>query len=103
MDIIVTGKQFEITDAIREYAKEKVSKLPRYYDRVAELEVVIAKPDNHEFEVEVIAHVDHHDNFVARHRHQDLYACIDDVSDKMSRQLKDHKERLRNRKHPTHH
>jgi len=102
MDIIVTGKQFEITDAIRDYATDKVGKLPRYYDRVAELEVVISKPDSHEFEVEIIAHVDHHDNFVARRRHQDVYACIDEVTDKMTRQLKDHKERLRNRKHPTH-
>jgi putative sigma-54 modulation protein len=102
MDIIVTGKHVEITDAIRDYARSKVQKLPRYYDRVAEIEVLITKPDNHEFEVEIIAHVDHHDNFVARHRHQDLYGCIDDVTDKMTRQLKDHKERLRNRKHQAH-
>jgi len=102
MDIIVTGKQFEITDAIRDYAQQKVSKLPRYYDRVAELEVVITKPDSHEYEVEVIAHVDHHDNFVARRRNHELYACIDEVTNKMERQLKDHKDRLRNRKHQAH-
>jgi putative sigma-54 modulation protein len=102
MDIIVTGKQFEITDAIRDYAREKANKLPRYYDRVAEIEIVISKPDNHEYDVELIVHVDHHDNFVARRRNEDLYACIDEANDKMTRQLKDHKERLRNRKHPTH-
>jgi len=101
MDIIVTGKQVEITDAIREYARTKVSKLPRYYNRITEIEIVATKPDSHEFDVEIIAHVDHHDNFVARRRNKDLYACIDEVTDKMERQLTDFKEKLRNRKHQT--
>ena len=102
MDIIVTGKQVEITDAIRSYARDKANKLPKYFDRIAEVEIVASKPDSHEYEVEMIAHVDHSENFVARRRHRDLYACIDEVADKVERQLTDHKEKLRNRKHKAH-
>lgn len=99
METIVTGKHVEITDAIRTYAVDKVAKLPRYYDRVTTIEVIADKPDNHTFEVELIVHADHHQNFVARQRSGDLYACIDDVTDKLERQLTDYKEKLRNRKH----
>jgi ribosomal subunit interface protein len=52
--------------------------------------------------VEFIVHVDGHEHFVARGRNTDLYACIDETSGKMERQLTDHKEKLRNRKHPSH-
>ena len=100
MEIVVTGKHLDVTDAIREYAQEKLSKLPRYFDRVQWIEVIATKAERQWYEVQVIAHVEHHDPFVAHDREQDLYACIDVVCDKMERQLTDYKEKLRNRKHP---
>src|SRR3972149_1021775 len=41
MEIKVSGRHIDITAAIREYASEKVLKLPRYYDRVQEIDVVL--------------------------------------------------------------
>jgi ribosome-associated translation inhibitor RaiA len=38
--------------------------------------------------------------FIAHHDQGDAYACIDGCVDKLERQLTDHKEKLRNRKHP---
>lgn len=102
MDITVTGKHMEITDAIRQYASEKASRLPRYYDRVHAVEIVAEQPDSHSFGVEFIVHVDGHEHFIARGKNVDLYACIDETSDKIERQLTDHKQKLRNRKHRTH-
>ena len=99
MEITISGRHFEVTDAIRQYALDKVSKLPRYFNRILEIEVRIDKPANHNNEVEVIADVEQHDDFIAREKGDDVYACIDQVTDKMERQLTDHKERLRNRKH----
>ena len=40
MEIVVTGRHMDITPAIREYATEKVSKLPRYFDRIQSIEVI---------------------------------------------------------------
>ena len=99
MEIIVTGRHIEVTPAIREYASRKVAKLPRYFDRIHLIEVVIDKHDHHGFKVEVIVKSEHVDPFVAHTSGDDLYACIDQVTDKLERQLTDHKERLRNRKH----
>ena len=100
MDIKVVGRHIEVTSATREYAESKAAKMPRYYDRVQTIEFLVGRPDQHrQYEVEIIATVDHTAPFVAKFTGGDLYACIDETVDKMERQLTDHKERLRNHKH----
>ena len=98
MEIVVSGRHLEITDAIRSYATEKVSKLPRYYDRIQKIDVVAGRKDSHSHEVEVIVTAEHASPFVARDSGPDLYACIDGVTDKLERQLTDHKSRVRDHK-----
>ncbi len=100
MQITVSGKHIEMTPAIKQYATEKVAKLPRYYDRIQEIDVVAGKIDNaRTYEVEVIVKVERSDPFVAKTSGSDLYACVDETVDKLERQLTDHKGKLRNRKH----
>ena len=103
MEITVTGRQVEITEPIRDYAYEKAGKLRKYFDRISMIEVVAGKHDHRTFDAEMIAHVDGHEHFVSHGKGDDLYACIDETTDKMERQLTDHKEKLRNRKHPASH
>lgn len=100
MEITVTGKNIEITEAIKEYASDKVAKLPRYYDRVSGIDMIAGKADHSGgFEVEVIVKAERADPFIATSTGTDLYACIDETVDKLERQLTDHKGKLRNRKH----
>ncbi|MCX5658127.1 MAG: ribosome-associated translation inhibitor RaiA [Planctomycetota bacterium] len=101
MDIKISGRHIEVTPAIRDYATEKVTKLPRYYDRVTHIEVVVSKAETHTFEVEVIVQAEHHTPFVAKVKGHDVYACIDGTIDKLERQLTDHKEIVRARKGKT--
>lgn len=102
MEIVVTGRHVEITEAIKQYATEKASKLPRYFDRVHFIEVVAAKADNHhEHEAEIIVHIEHGDPLVSKVKNADLYACIDAAVNKSERQLTDHKDRVRKRKGKT--
>jgi len=98
MEIVVTGRHMDITQAIREFATEKVSKLPRFFDRIQSIEVIAQKTDKHH-ELEIIVHADKTDPFVCKTSGSDLYACIDEAVDKLERRLSDHKDRLRNRKH----
>lgn len=100
MEFTIAGRHhLEITPAIRQYAQDKTGKLPRYYDRIQQIEVIAGRKDSHSHEVELIVNVDRHDPFVARDSGDDLYACIDGVVDKMERQLTDHKNRVRDHKH----
>ena len=99
MQITVTGKHLEVTQPIHDYAEKRVAKLARYFDRTRQLEVLIDKADHGKLVVEFIAHVDHSNPLVAKVAGTDLYAAIDDATEKMERQLTDHKEKVRNRKH----
>ena len=102
MELVVTGRHMDITPAIREYASDKVSKLPRYFDRIQSIEV-IAHKITHKMErlheLEIIVHADKTDPFICKTTGSDLYACIDEAVDKLERRLAEHKARLRNRKH----
>jgi len=98
MRIEVIGRHLEVTPAIEEYATSKCAKLPRYYDGVQEIQVVLEKRRHDEFVAELRVDVEKHDDFVAKVDGRDLYECIDLSIDKMTRQLTDFKERLKNGK-----
>lgn len=98
MEFKISGRHIEVTPAIQEYARKKTSKLLRFYDRILSIETVVERRDRM-FEVEIITNVEHHPPFLAREVHEDLYAAIDVATDRLERQLHDHKEKLRNRKH----
>ena len=98
MKITVTGRHMAITSAIREFATEKVGKLPRYFDRIQSIDVIAQKTDK-QYELEIIVHADKTDPFVCKTAGSDLYACIDETVDVLERRLTDHKGKLRNRKH----
>ncbi|MEO1236435.1 MAG: ribosome-associated translation inhibitor RaiA [Planctomycetota bacterium] len=97
MDVTVTGRHLEITDPIRDHAVARANKLPRYFDRISRVEVVVGRKDNHTYDVELIAHVDGHEHFVAHGQHEDPYAAVDDAEAKLERQLADHKDKLLHR------
>jgi putative sigma-54 modulation protein len=94
----------DVTPAIKGFAEQKANKLIKYFDRINEIEVIVdagkEKTTKDKTHVEIIVHVEHTHEFIAHHDDGDAYACIDACVDKLERQLTDHKERLRNRKHP---
>ena len=96
MRIDVIGKHIAVTEAIRRFAQEKASKLPRHFDGTQQITLRLEKdPRNKGFHVEIVVDVEKHEDFVAHAKGEDLYACIDQAVDKASRQLTDFKERLK--------
>ncbi|HMN97196.1 MAG TPA: ribosome-associated translation inhibitor RaiA [Phycisphaerales bacterium] len=95
MQINLSAKHMTLTPAIEEYARKKVEKLPRYFDRIQAVEVVVSK-EKSGYHVEIRTDVEHHDDFIATSLNEDLYACIDLTVDRSIRQLTDHKSRIRN-------
>lgn len=98
MQTTISSKHVEITKPISDYAQKKAAKLHRYFDRIQQIDVVIDKSRNG-YTVEIITDVEHHKPFVATAEDADMYACIDLGVDRASRQLKDHKGKVRDRKH----
>lgn len=95
----MTGKHIEITDALRAHAEEKADKLPRYYNSINHIEVVIEGNDGGKPSVEIIVHAEHSNDFVVKESGEDTYACIDVAMHKLERQLRRKKEKQRNSMH----
>ena len=99
MEVTISGRHLDITDTIRNYATDRANRFSRFFGGVTAVEVVIEKPDARRFEVEWIIHVSGREHLIARGTDMDMYTCIDQASERIERQLHDHKERLRNHKH----
>lgn len=99
MQFTITGKHIDITDAIRDHAEEKATKLPRYYNSINQVEVIVDGSDHGQMNVEVIARGEHSNLFVASESGSDAYQCIDLAVHKLERQLTKKKTKERNHKH----
>ena len=96
----ITSKHFDITDEIRAHAEEKCSKLPRYYDSVNQIDVIIeGNKEGVHNNVELIARDEHSNVFVASETGDDTIACFDLALHKLERQLRRKKQKQRNNKH----
>ena len=99
MRIEVTGRHMDLTESIKEQVADKAAKLPKYYNGVQEIDIVIEQQANSGgFHVEVHVDSEKHDTFVAKSEGSDMYGCLDACVDKMTRQLTDFKEKLKNTK-----
>ena len=95
----ISGKHIEITQAIREHAEEKTSKLPKYYNSINQVEVVIDGSQGGSTSVEIIARAEHSKVFVGTETGEDAYRCIDMAVHKIERQLRRAKSKERDDKH----
>jgi putative sigma-54 modulation protein len=95
VEIRVTGRHVEVTDDVRTYIEEKGSKLPRFYDRIHDVEVILDH-ESEQFTVEMIVRTDRKHTLVASETGPDTFALIDLIVDTMERQLTKHKEKNRN-------
>lgn len=95
MQLNISGHHLDITDAIRDYVTSKIARLERHNDHITNVSVILSV-DKLIQKAEATVHADGADIF-ADCEHQDLYAAIDALSDKLDRQLIKRKEKLRGR------
>ena len=94
----ISGKHIEITEAIRRHAQEKTSKLPKYYNSINQVEVIIDGGQGGNTSVEIIARAEHSKIFVGTETGEDAYRCIDMAVHKLERQLRRAKSKERDNK-----
>jgi putative sigma-54 modulation protein len=97
VQILVTGRHVEVTGEVREYIQTKAARLTKYYDRIHEIEVILDH-ESEQFSAEMIVRADRRHTFVARGTGPDTFALVDEILEKLERQLTKHKEKNRNRK-----
>ena len=95
----ISGKHIEITEAMRAHAQDKTSKLPKYYNSINQVEVIVDGAQGGNTRVEVIARGEHSKVFVGTETGEDTYRCIDMAVHKLERQLRRVKSKERDNKH----
>ena len=95
MKITVRGDKIEITQAINEYIEKKVGKLQKYFDSSLEVEAkVLIRNNGNNKKIEVTI-PSRKLILRAEENNDDLYAAIDLVSEKLERQIRKNKTRMR--------
>lgn len=92
MNIIVNGRNIDVTPALRKYAEEKISRFERYLSNITEA-VVTMTVEKYRHKVEVLLKA----NGVliqAEGITGEIYSSIDDVVEKLEKQVKKYKEKM---------
>ena len=97
----ITGKHIDIPVALKSYAKEKTSKLPRFYNLITQVDVIIEGKEGSNLAVEVIARGEHKKIFVVKEKTSDVYASVDLAVHRLEQQLRKIKTKERDKKHRT--
>lgn len=95
----IKGKNIEVTPALREYAEKRVAKLNKFFQwREDVLVDVLLSVEKDDRRAEITYRLG---GLVMRGEstHRDMYAAIDEASDKLDRQVRRHKNRLSERLH----
>jgi putative sigma-54 modulation protein len=96
MEFSVTFRHMEPSDALKEYAVEKLSRLEKYFDAIIEAQVVLSV-EKFRHIADVTVNCDGV-KIKGQEQTEDMYSAIDMVMDKMERQAKRYRERFRERK-----
>jgi putative sigma-54 modulation protein len=102
MQIIVKGKNIEVTEALRGYALEKVSKVEKYLDRILKMEIEMSVERNPKIQDNQVVEVTIFSSgpiIRAKESAGDMYQAIDLVSGKLERQARKVKKKMIDRSH----
>ena len=102
MNLTISGHHLEVTPALRTYVTGKLDRITRHFGQVVDVRVLLSIENQTEKErrqkAECNIHVKGSDMF-AESAHQDMYAAVDELVDKLDRQVVRHKDRLQNHHH----
>ncbi len=92
MKTIVTARHLELTEALRNYAEEKVSKFDRFLSNISEARIILTVEKNvHKAEVLLNANGM---QILAESSTTEIYSAIDDVIDKLEKKIMKYKGKL---------
>ncbi len=93
MQFNLTGHHVDITPALRDYVTTKIEKVERHFGNVTDAHVILTV-EKLRHKAEATIHVSG-GNIYADAVEEDMYAAIDGLVDKLNRQVKRHKEKLK--------
>jgi ribosomal subunit interface protein len=99
MDIKVSGKQIDVGGALRTHVEENmVAAVGKYFDRPVDANVVFSR-NGHEFKCDSSVHLSTGLTAQAQAKNGDIYAAFDQATDRIEKQLRRYKRRLKDHHH----
>jgi putative sigma-54 modulation protein len=98
MNVIIYGKNIQLTEAMKRYIMDKVGRFDHFFIKPQETNVhVSVSIEKEQHCVDVTIPLDHHVNIRAEAKTEDMYKSIDKVEEKIKRQIRKFKTKI-NRK-----
>lgn len=96
MQVQISGHHVDLTDSLRDYVNNKLTRIERHFDNITNTHVTLSVEKIRQ-KAEATVHVSGADIFAASES-DDMYAAIDTLADKLDRQIIKHKEKMRSHK-----
>ena len=96
MAVTLSGHHVELTQPLKEFTNEKLAKLERHAEGITPAHVILSVDKNNQ-KAEAKLHYMSHDIF-ADAISTDLYAAIDQLVDKLDRQILKHKQKVQKKR-----
>lgn len=98
MQISVTARHMDITDAIRTYAEDKVGEELSEFTRLMSVHVIL-DIEKYRHIAEIVAEGSHHIRIEAESTSDDMYVSIDQAVEKAAKQLRRSRDKIQDHKH----
>ena len=97
MNIEISGRHFDLTDALKEHVEHKLKTIDRFYDGISDIHVIleVTSGTNH-------VHLQVRGNHIkldSKSEAHDIYAAFDDAFDSLESQVRKFKDKMHNHSH----
>jgi len=100
MDIQVSGRKLSVGEALTDYIKDKLSELAeKYFNRSIDSQVTLGK-EGHLYRVDCALHANSGIKLHARGEGDDPYGAFENAYEKLEKQLRRYKRRIKNHHRP---
>jgi ribosomal subunit interface protein len=101
MQLHISGRHVDLGDSFRAHAEKRLSEsVSKYLDRVPNVDVVVGK-EAHQYRVDIHGNTGTHSGIVVKSQAHaaDVYAAFDEAAEKIGKQLRRYKRRLKGHHH----
>ncbi|WP_425616175.1 ribosome-associated translation inhibitor RaiA [Anatilimnocola sp. NA78] len=102
MQINISARHGHLSPGTQEKISDKVESIRRLFDRITAIHVVVDLEHRDEPSVELKVLAEHHDEFIATVKAENVLAALDGAIDKAEAQVRKFKERLKDHKAISH-
>jgi putative sigma-54 modulation protein len=95
MKLNIKGRNIEVTDALRQYIEKRLSKFSKFLNDLSEAVVTIST-EKFTHKIDVLLKVNGH-LIQAEGKTEDLYSAVDQVVEKLEKQVIKYKEKIQNK------